>query len=78
MIRYLQHNLIAVTQFLNTLTGGFPDETTSSRAYRQQHKLRWRIMRRVIDAIFFWEPEHCLVAYLAEVKRRQTPPQLRD
>lgn len=76
-MRYLFHNLIAVTQFLNTLTGGFPDESTSSRAYRQRHKTHWRVIRTVIDAAFFWQVEHCAMAYLAERERRQTPPELR-
>lgn len=76
-MRYLMHNLIAITQFLNTLTGGFPDESTSSRAWRQRRKPHWRVIQRVIDEVFFWEVEHCFNAYLAEQQRRQTHPDLR-
>jgi hypothetical protein len=69
--------LVALTQLLNTLLGGFPDETTSSRAHRQQDKLRWRITRRVINAVFFLERDHCEAAWFSEKKRRQLPPELR-
>ena len=31
---YAYHNLIAIDQLFNTLTGGAADETLSSRAYR--------------------------------------------
>ena len=76
-MRYVKHNLIAVTQMLNALAGGFPDESTSSRAYRQQHKPHWRIIRVVIDAAFFWQADHCASAYRSERDRRQTHPDLR-
>ena len=69
--------LIALTQLANTLIGGFPDETTSSRAHRQQEKMRWRIARRVINAVFFLERDHCEAAWLSERARRQLPPELR-
>lgn len=76
-MRYFRHVLIAITQLLNTLTGGFPDESTSSRAYRQRHKRHWRIIHRLIDRMFFWQEDHCMMAYVAEVQRRQTHPNMR-
>jgi len=69
--------LVALTQLANTLIGGWPDETTSSRAHRQQRKLRWRIVRRVINAAFFWQRDHCESAWLAERARRHIPPEMR-
>lgn len=73
--------LIALDQLLNALIGGMADESISARAYRNDSKTgkrRWRIARRVIDALFFWEPEHCKNAYLSEIDRRQYPPSYRE
>jgi len=69
--------LVALTQLVNALLGGFCDETTSSRAHRQQRKLRWRIARRAINAAFFWQDDHCLAAWQSEKARRHLPPELR-
>jgi hypothetical protein len=69
--------LIALTQLLNALIGGFCDETTSSRAHRQQHKRRWRLARRAINAVFFWQDDHCRIAWQSEKERRHLPPELR-
>ena len=77
MARYLNQNLIALTQALNALLGGMADESTSSRAHRQQDKRRWRIARRAINALFWWQDDHCAGAYREEVERRQMPPSLR-
>lgn len=78
MARYLKQIGIACTQALNAVLGGWADESTSSRAHRQQHKLRWRLARRLINAIFFLQADHCLQAFEAEQGRRQQPPVLRD
>jgi len=76
--RYMTHIGVALTQFLNALLGGYPDESTSSRAHRQQHKPRWRAIRACINTVFFWQDDHCAAAYWAEQQRRQFPPVLRD
>lgn len=64
--------LIALDQLANTLLAGWPDETLSSRAYRCGEleltpKRRWVIARIVIDALFFWQDQHCRAAYLSEL-----------
>ena len=77
----LKQVLIAIDQLLNTFIGGMADESISARAYRNDSKTgkrRWRIARRVIDALFFWETNHCLHAYLSEIDRRQYPPSYRE
>ncbi len=76
--KYFTHVLIAATQALNALLGGYADESTSSRAHRQQHKRRWRVARRVINGLFAWQKDHCQAAFEAEQARRQVPPVLRD
>lgn len=68
---------IAVDQLMNTLTGGWADETLSSRCWRwhRDGKRSWPV--KVIDAVFFWEKTHCLESFKAEQLRLQSPPELR-
>jgi phosphohistidine phosphatase SixA len=72
---YLLNNLIALDQLVNTLLGGHADETLSSRAYRaeQTGKIFGKFFRPLIDAVFFWQKQHCYKGYLAEKQRRQLP-----
>lgn len=72
---YVYHNLIALDQMLNALTGGAADETLSSRAYRgavlKEHpRKRWRVIHILINAVFF-NRNHCKNSYFSEVYRRQ-------
>ena len=69
---------IALDQLVNTVFGGWADETLSCRAWRQrERKKHWAIIRRVIDALFFWQKDHCKTAYESELQRRHLPPELR-
>ncbi len=69
---------IAVDQFINTLFGGWADETISSAAWRKRHEGRgWAFLRTLIDTLFFWQTDHCKTAYESELKRRQLPEELR-
>ena len=62
-------SLIAFDQWCNCWLGsGYADETLSAYAHRTGG---WR--RKVINAIFFWEPDHCYDSYLAELERRHLP-----
>lgn len=69
--------LIAVDQVFNTIAGGWADETLSARAYRCSDKSHWRVARKMIDGLFFWQKEHCRDAYLIETNRQQLPPEYR-
>ena len=69
---------IAIDQLVNTIFGGWADETISSRAHRMQGKSRkWARLRKLIDAIFFWQKNHCESAYESELQRRHLPPEMR-
>lgn len=69
---------IAIDQFINTVFGGWADETISSRAYRMQGKSgKFAKLRKLIDGLFFWQKEHCKTAYESELQRRHLPPELR-
>lgn len=75
---HLKQFLIALDQVLNTLAGGWADETLSARAYRcQPVSPSWRRARAAIDALFFWQTEHCRGAYFSESARQQLPPEYR-
>lgn len=76
-ISYGRSVLIALDQLVNTLAGGWPDETLSSRAWR------WTLAGvrlwpcKAIDTLFFWETDHCRESYESERLGRQLPPELR-
>lgn len=74
---YSKKLLIAIDQLINALIGGWPDETLSSRAYRWEQDKQRSWTRKLIDAIFFWENDHCYGSYLSERDGRQLPPELR-
>lgn len=69
--------LIAFDQFVNALLAGWPDETLSSRAWRWEKDGVRAWPRRVVDALFFWEKDHCRESYVSERDGRQLPPELR-
>lgn len=73
--RYGYHVVIAIDQLFNALTGGAADETLSSRTYRgailaDKPKKRWRVLYRVINALFF-DVNHCKASYESEVSGKQ-------
>ena len=69
--------LVALDQLVNTLIGGYADETLSSRAHRRRLRGKggcaW-----VIDHIFFWQDEHCKASYESELERAQLPVEFRE
>ncbi len=69
--------VIALDQLINTFFGGWADETLSSRAWRWHAEGRRAWPRRLIDAVFFWQSQHCLASFRAEQLRLQAPPELR-
>ena len=54
---YGKRTLIAVDQLLNTLLGGWPDETLSSRCYRWARDGVRAWPRKLVDGLFFWQRE---------------------
>lgn len=84
ILQYLLQNLLAFDQQLNTLLGGWADETLSARAYRSELSGRFfgRITRPVIDTIFVSltlgrERDHCAQAFRSEIARTQNHPTYR-
>lgn len=72
--------LVAYDQLVNTYFRGWADESISSRAYRLSLSLpcnncQW--VKKLIDKIFFFDPNHCEESYKSEKGRLQMPPELR-
>lgn len=77
---FLHQLFLAFDQLCNVMLLGWADETLSSRSYRSWrngHRYFGWIMH-VIDFIFFWQDEHCKLAYWAEKKRLQSHPETRS
>lgn len=68
---------IAFDQLVNTLLGGYADETMSSRCWRLRQGQPYKVLRPIVDTIFFWEPNHCQASYESEIRRTQEPQELR-
>ena len=79
MRHYALQVLIALDQLVNALLGGWADETLSSRAWRMDAKGRpWGlVLRPLIDALLFFDRQHCLASFESERTQRQHPPELR-
>ncbi len=79
ILHRIKQTMIALDQLANAmLAGGWADETLSARAWRLDGSKRlWSIARRVIDALFFWQKNHCMQAWKSEQERLQMPPAYR-
>lgn len=83
MRQRIVHVFIALDQFLwcvGTLGKSYPDITISAAAYlSEKNGRRWaKIVRPAIDFIFSpFEKQHCFNSYVAELKRKQLPEELR-
>lgn len=76
--KHLKQFLIALDQVVNTMCGGYADETLSCRAYRHYMKGEYKWVKVLIDFIFFFDKDHCYTSYLSEQERSQLPPALRE
>lgn len=72
MWAYLKQVLIALDQLVNALAGGWADETISSRSYRC-----YPTLQKLIDALLWFDKDHCYESYVSEQLRLQSPPETR-
>lgn len=70
--------LLAIDQLVNTIFGGYADESISSRSHRAYVSGKRKWTRNVINALFFWQKDHCKEAYESEIERTQLPVEMRD
>lgn len=83
MKRRLLNLLVALDQLawvILSLGNGSPDETISAAAWRMemQGKLAGRVLRPLIDALFWFDPDHCRKSYISEFKKLQLPREYRE
>ena len=88
MISTIAHNLkqllITIDQFLTVLvfavlfpkTKSWADETFSARCHRMALD-GITLPEKIVDAILFFDKNHCLESYKSELEGRQLPPSLR-
>lgn len=69
--------LVALDQLANAILGGWADETISARCHRLRDRQPYKILRPVIDGLFFFQPHHCQRAYESERQRAQLPAEYR-
>lgn len=68
---------VALDQPLSAVTGGWADETFSARWCRRRVNPKWNRAVKILNALFFWQRNHCETAYESEFNRRHMPPGLR-
>lgn len=76
----LEQIIVAFDQQVNTIIlGGYADETISSHLYRmeKQGSKFGAKARQFVDWLFFWQDQHCYMAYVSEQIRRHLPPEFR-
>ena len=59
---YRSNVVSGLSQFVNSILGGYPCETLSARVFRND-----RFIYKVIDFLFFWEDSHCRNALVSDV-----------
>ena len=61
-----------------TLGKSWPGESFSSAAYRAERKGMWYGKARpLIDALFFFQPQHCYLAWLSATQQLNLPEDMR-
>ena len=80
-ISYCKNVLIALDQLLNTVCGGFPDETRSAVCYRKSQEkghYGFKLLKFILDITLTpIKQDHCFESYYSEMKRSQLPEKYR-
>lgn len=67
MRRYITGVASWLSQGLNAVfLNGNPDMTLSSRCYLNRDKKNWNRARKVINALFFWQENHCKASFQSD------------
>lgn len=79
--RYLRRVLIAIDQLVNTLCGGWNDETISAVCYRKSQEkghYGFKFLKFILDITLSpIDQDHCFQSYLAEMRHEQLPMEYR-
>jgi superfamily II DNA helicase RecQ len=68
MSKYLLNVLVSLSQVLNALLYGDPKMTLSARCFVQQDEFVFGILRRVIDALFWFDENHCYSSWRRDIE----------
>lgn len=68
MMAYIKNVLIAFDQLANALIGGWREYCSGQRLWP----------KRLIDALLWFDKNHCEESYKSEILRRQLPPSMRE
>ena len=85
-VHNLKQLLIAIDQVFNVLLGmifrpkvrHWSDESLSSASFRLEMERGITWPRKLIDALLFFDKDHCQESYMSEIERRQLPPAMRE
>ena len=64
----------ALSRLGNSIIGGYSGEMFSARC----HRMNWIHLVAIVDAAFFWEPNHCAACYETELTDRDRPADYRS
>ena len=80
MKKYFKRLLIAIDQLVNTILGGYPDETISAVCYRKGKTCKvFRFFEICINLLFLvFEKDHCYGAYMSEVNKTYLPKEYKN
>ena len=70
---YVKNILIALDQLLNTIAFGWPDESLSARCWRLHLEGGSSMPYKVINALLFFDKDHCQMSWVSEKERLQSP-----
>ena len=69
---------VAIMTLCRPFRKHYADETFSARCWRLHHRQPWKVLRWIVDRIFFWDPDHCLTSFVAECNGEHLPPGMRQ
>lgn len=62
LVTYIARVSIQISILFNVVTGGSTNQTFSARNYEWKRKNLPNLVS-IIDAIFFWQPNHCMICW---------------
>ena len=63
LFRYIERIAIALSVLLNVILGGSSNQTLSARQYQRKKENKVNIVW-LVDLIFFFDDEHCMMSWL--------------
>lgn len=69
--------LVGIDQLLASIVTGWPEATLSAWAWVWERDGIRAWPRRLIDALFFFDKNHCMESYRSEYKGSQLPPEFK-